>query len=161
VFERGLDYSCMDIDMARLRVAAARGASAVQGDVTLMPVTAGAIDIVVLRCISHHLTDAAFARMIAESRRVIKPGGRLLFLDAVWDPNWLPGRLLWRIDQGSHPRTEKDMRATLETHFELELHLNFSWYHRYLLALARPRAETLRSGGRPEAWLSRYSAKNP
>jgi SAM-dependent methyltransferase len=141
IFEAGLDYCCMDIDIARLRVARGRGASVVQGDVTAMPVRSASIDLVVLRAISHHLGDDGFARMIAESRRVIKPDGRLLFLDAIWAPSWLTGRLLWRVDQGSHARTEEGMRAVLETHFRLERRVAYSVLHRYFLALARPRSD--------------------
>ena len=129
----------MDIDLGRVRVAQARGASAIQGDATQMPICTASIDIVVLRAISHHLGDGDFAAMVAESRRVIKPDGRLLFMDAIWAKSWLPGRLMWGIDQGSHPRTEDHMSSFLETHFELERRVTYSVYHRYLLALARPR----------------------
>lgn len=149
VFDSGRDYCCMDLDLARVRVASARGASAIQGDVTRMPIATASIDIVVLRAISHHLVDVGFAEMVAESRRVLKPDGRLLFLDAVWAPSWLPGRLMWRIDQGSHPRTEEHMRAVLETHFELVRGVTYSMHHRYLLALARPRTQVSRSPRRP------------
>ncbi len=141
VFDRGRDYICMDLDLARVRVAQGRGASAIQGDVTRMPVRSASIDLVVLRAISHHLTDDGFAEMVAESRRIIKPGGRLLFLDAIWAPSWIPGRLLWGIDQGSQPRTEERMRAVLENHFELERRVAYSIYHRYFLVLARPKSE--------------------
>lgn len=141
MFDSGRNYCCMDLDLARVRVALGRGASAVQGDVTRMPVRSASIDLVVLRAISHHLDDDGFAEMVAESRRVLKPAGRLLFLDAIWAPSWVPGRLLWRIDQGSQPRTEDRMRAVLENHFELERRVAYSIYHRYFLALARPKSE--------------------
>jgi len=140
LFDSGRNYCCMDLDLARVRVAHGRGASAVQGDVTQMPVSTASIDLVVLRAISHHLGDADFAKMVAEARRIIKPGGRLLFLDAIWAPSWLPGRLMWRIDQGSHPRTEVHMRAVLENHFQLERRVSYSIYHRYFLATARPKS---------------------
>jgi ubiquinone/menaquinone biosynthesis C-methylase UbiE len=142
IFDSGPAYYCMDIDLERLRVARGRGASAVQGDVTAMPVATASIDLVVLRAISHHLDDDGFAMMVTESWRVIKPDGRLLFLDAVWAPSWLPGRLLWRVDQGSHPRTEAHMRVVLETHFEVERRVAYSVLHRYFLALARPKEST-------------------
>jgi len=145
IFDAGRNCCCMDLDLARLRVARGRGASVVQGDVTRMPVSSASIDLVVLRAISHHLGDDGFAKMVAESRRVIKPGGRLLFLDAVWAPAWLPGRLLWRLDQGSHPRTDDHMRAVLENHFELERREAYSIYHRYFLAMARPKSEPIAS----------------
>ncbi|HEV3103091.1 MAG TPA: class I SAM-dependent methyltransferase [Candidatus Dormibacteraeota bacterium] len=139
VFDSGRSYCCMDLDLARVRVAHGRGASAVQGDVTQMPVRTASIDLVVLRAISHHLGDDGFAKMVAESRRIIKPGGRLLFLDAIWAPSWLPGRLMWRIDQGSHPRTEEHMGVVLENHFVIERRVAYSIYHRYFLATARPK----------------------
>lgn len=142
VFNCGHNYCCLDIDLARVRVARRRGSSGIQGDVTAMPVADASIDIVVLRAISHHLDDAGFARLVAESWRVVKPTGRLLFLDPVLAPSWLPGRLMWSIDQGSHPRTEERMRTVLETHFDLERRVTYSLHHRYFLALGRPRSES-------------------
>ena len=139
IFDSGLSFYCMDIDFARLRVAKARGVSAVQGDATRMPVTDASIDLVVLRAVSHHLDDESFARMVAESRRVLKPTGSLLFQDPIWAPSRLPGRMLWRIDQGSHPRTEAQMRAVVENHFEIQRRVSFAVFHRYFLTLARPK----------------------
>jgi ubiquinone/menaquinone biosynthesis C-methylase UbiE len=142
IFDRGQLYMCMDIDLARVRFAKDRGAGALVGDAARMPVGSGAIDLVVLRAVSHHLTDQEFEMMIDESRRVLKPGGRLLFLDAIWAQSWLPGRLLWRIDQGSHPRTEAQMVKVLESNFELERRTTYAVHHRYFLALARPKSKT-------------------
>jgi len=139
VFDRGRDYCCMDVDLARLRVAVGRGATAIQGDASRMPVATSAIDVIVMRAVSHHLDDAGFEMMIAEARRVLKPNGRLLFLDAAWAPSWLPGRLMWRIDQGSHPRTIEHMRTVLENHFAIERQMAYSMHHRYLLVAARPK----------------------
>ncbi len=142
IFDRGHLYMCMDIDLARVRFAKDRGAYALVGDAARMPVGSESIDLVVLRAVSHHLTDGEFAMMIDESRRVLKPGGRLLFLDAMWAQSWLPGRLMWRIDQGSHPRTEAQMVKVLESNFELERRTTYAVHHRYFLALARPKSKT-------------------
>jgi ubiquinone/menaquinone biosynthesis C-methylase UbiE len=142
IFDRGHLYICMDIELARVRFAEDRGAEALVGDAARMPVGTGAIDLVVLRAVSHHLADKDFALMIDESCRVLKPGGRLLFLDAIWAKSWLPGRLLWRIDQGSHPRTVDQMIKVLEAHFELESPVTYAVLHRYFLALARPKSNT-------------------
>ena len=70
----------------------------------------------------------------------IQTGTRIL--DAIWAPRWLPGRLMWSIDQGSQPRTAKRMGMALEDYFELERQVAYSIYHRYFLALARPKSET-------------------
>jgi ubiquinone/menaquinone biosynthesis C-methylase UbiE len=142
MFDRGHRYVCMDIDLARVRFARNRGAEALVGDASRMPVGSNAIDLVVLRAVSHHLADEAFAMMVDESWRVLKPDGRLLFLDAIWAQSWLPGRLLWRIDQGSHPRTEDQMLGVLDSHFELEGRMTYAVHHRYFLALARPKGKT-------------------
>jgi ubiquinone/menaquinone biosynthesis C-methylase UbiE len=53
LFGGGHRYMCMDIDLARVRVAKKRGALALVGDATRMPVRSGAIDLVVLRAVSH------------------------------------------------------------------------------------------------------------
>ena len=147
LFNLGPDYFCMDLELDRVQVARRRGSSAVVGDVTAMPVASASIDLVIQRAVSHHLTDAEFASMVTESFRVLKPGGRLLFLDAIWAPSRIPGRLLWRLDQGSHPRTEARMRDVLETCFVIERSLSYAVYHRYYLALARRREDEGRKDG--------------
>jgi hypothetical protein len=87
------------------------------------------------------MADQDFGWMIDESWRVLKPGGRLLFLDPIWVPSWLPGRLVWRIDQGSHPRSEDQMRDVIERRFDFEREVRYAVHHRYFMALARPRSE--------------------
>jgi ubiquinone/menaquinone biosynthesis C-methylase UbiE len=138
VFSRDIDYCCMDIDLARVRMASGRGASGLVGDGTHMPVRTDAVDLVIMRAVSHHLGQADFEAMTAEASRVLKPDGCLLFLEPTWDPAWLPGRLLWRFDQGSHPRTEDQIRTVLGTHFAMERATAYSVYHRYYLAVGRP-----------------------
>jgi SAM-dependent methyltransferase len=138
IFARGRDYCCMDIDPDRVRLALDRGSSAFVGDCTRMPVASQAIDLVVLRAISHHLDNEGLELMMSESRRVLKPDGRLLFLDAIWAPAWIPGRVLWALDRGSHPRPVAALQAALNTHFQLERIDTYSLYHRYFLAVARP-----------------------
>jgi ubiquinone/menaquinone biosynthesis C-methylase UbiE len=131
----------MDIDLPRLRIAKRRGASTVLADASRMPISSASIDLVVLRAVSHHVDDRTFATMIAECRRVLKHDGRLLFLDAVWVPSRLPGLVLWRLDQGSHPRTREQMLEAVLSHFDLEHQVTFSVFHTYLLAMARPKLD--------------------
>jgi SAM-dependent methyltransferase len=138
IFDGGHRYCCMDIDSARARLALDRGSRAMVGDCTSMPVGTDAVDLVVLRAVSHHLDDEDLKKTIAESHRVLKPDGRLLFLDAVWKPWRIPGRVLWALDQGSHPRPIAALEAALQPHFHLERTDTYSIYHRYFLAVARP-----------------------
>ena len=139
IFDAGRDFTCMDLAFDRVRIAGGRGSAPLVGDATRMPLMTASIDLVIQRAVSHHLTDDEFAAMTRESSRVLKPDGRLLFLDALWDRTWIPGRVLWSIDRGSHFRTQSQIRHTLETRFELERTMSYSIYHRYFLALGRNR----------------------
>ena len=146
IFDAGSDFTCMDLALDRVRIAGARGCAALVGDATRMPLVAGSIDLVIQRAVSHHLTDAEFAAMTSESSRVLKPDGRLLFLDALWDRSWIPGRILWSVDRGSHFRTEDQIRRVLETRFDFERSTTYAVYHRYFMAVARIRSNG--AGGR-------------
>ena len=139
IFDAGKDFTCMDLALDRVRIAGARGSAGLVGDATRIPVKTASIDLAIQRAVSHHLTDEEFAAMTSETSRVLKPDGRLLFLDAIWAPRWIPGRILWSIDRGSHFRTESQMRKQLETGFTLERTMGYAIYHRYLLAIGRPR----------------------
>src|SRR5579864_3780765 len=93
-------YTCLDSDWAKLRGlrAASRDASAVLSDATNAPFRSGSIDIVLSIAVSHHLSDVQLDRMFAETRRVLKTGGQMLFLDALAEPRaatWL----MWSIDR--------------------------------------------------------------
>ena len=69
--------------------------------------------------VSHHLTDYHLEQMLAESRRVLKPKGVFILLDPVWDPKNLMGRLLWRYDVGSHPRTAQHLHSVIAKYYEV------------------------------------------
>jgi ubiquinone/menaquinone biosynthesis C-methylase UbiE len=140
LFDGREGYCCMDLELSRVKVARRRGARGLVGDVTRMPVGSSTIDLAIQRAVSHHLDDSEFVAMTAETSRILKPDGRLLFLDATWSPGSLPRRFLWGIDQGSHPRTADQMRSVIEERFEIERSVSYATHHRYFLAMARPRA---------------------
>lgn len=140
----GLTYKlhvCLDIDEAKL-VGFRRnhpGGLAVLGDATRLPIQSGVADLVLCRAVSHHLDDAAVARLFAEAARALKPGGRFLFLDAIARPSRLRSRLLWRYDRGAFPRDAQNMRAMLERWFELESWRTFAVHHVYVIGVGTPR----------------------
>jgi SAM-dependent methyltransferase len=51
---------------------------------TDLPLGDGAVDVVLSNYCFHHLTDAEKARALAEIRRVLRPGGRLVFGDMMF-----------------------------------------------------------------------------
>lgn len=129
-------YVPLDLDPTMLR--AADVPMAIQGDATQLPVASGSIDMALCKQISHHIADAVLDRMFDEIVRVLKPGGKLIFMDAVKTPK-VASKLLWRYDRGSHPRWEPDLRQYIDRHFEVR-HREERWnFHLYVLYLLVPR----------------------
>jgi ubiquinone/menaquinone biosynthesis C-methylase UbiE len=134
-------YVCLDIDPLKLEGYRAKnpGALALIADATNLPVTDQSVDAVLCTCVAHHLLDSELDRMLAESARALKPNGRLILLDPVWAPARLPGRVLWKYDRGSHPRTPEQLRQAIGAHFDISQWETFAVLHRYILAVSQPR----------------------
>jgi 2-polyprenyl-6-hydroxyphenyl methylase / 3-demethylubiquinone-9 3-methyltransferase len=79
-----LDYRHVGVDLRRsgLEQAAARGITAIVGDVTALPLADGVADVVVAGEILEHVPD--LPGTVAELARVLRPGG-LLLLDTLND----------------------------------------------------------------------------
>jgi SAM-dependent methyltransferase len=137
----GASYVCLDLDPLKLRGFRARHPSglAVQADATRLPLADAAVDGIACTFLSHHLTDVHVDRMLAECARVLRPGGVFAFADPVWAPARLPGRLLWRYDRGSFPRTAETLREALARHFNVLRWERFAVFHAYALCVASPR----------------------
>lgn len=82
----GIDLTPAMIEQARIRQDEAGLANLDWrvGDATALPFEDGAFDIVVTRYSFHHLPDPA--RALAEMRRVCRPGGRVVVIDATPAP---------------------------------------------------------------------------
>jgi SAM-dependent methyltransferase len=92
------------------------------------------IDVAVCVAVSHHLDDEGLTGLIDEMARVAR---RFVFCDAVWDPRWPLGRVLWSIDRGGHPRTRAALMAAVERRFTLEQVSPYTAVHKYLLCVGR------------------------
>jgi SAM-dependent methyltransferase len=135
----GTTYICLDIDMEKLRGFRSKSpqGAAVRGDATRAPLADGSVDLVICTAVSHHLDDAQWPLFLAETRRILRPGGHLLFMDAVWSPRRLPGRVLWHYDRGSHPRTIEFLRHSIAEHLSLVHFEEKAILHRYIFCVAR------------------------
>lgn len=139
VIPPGTAYVCVDIDPLKIEgfVRKNPGSFAVVGDATRMPLGDASVDAVILMFVAHHLTDELLERFVAEAARVLRPTGRLVFADPLWAPRRWPGRVLWRYDRGSFPRTADRLRGALECGFDVEHWEEFAVWHRYVLAVAK------------------------
>ena len=75
----GVDASDSMLDRARTRLAGIPGAELRMGELEALPIAADELDAAVLSLVLHHSPDPR--RVLAESRRVLKTGGRLLVVD--------------------------------------------------------------------------------
>src|SRR5581483_9369556 len=135
-----LSYVCLDSDMEKLRGFRAkypRGWT-VCGDAGQMCLPSDSVDTVFCSSMSHHVPEGpALERLIQEMTRVIKPGGVLCFLDAVWIPESRLNRLLWSIDRGEHPHTARALQDLIGRYARIETTRTFSIYYDYVLLIAR------------------------
>lgn len=133
----GATYVCLDLDASKLATFRRKNGSGVAliGDGTAIPFGAGSVDLVVCKNTTHHLSDDQLPVLFRECARVLKPGRRLLLLDAVKAPDRLQSRLLWRYDRGSHPRPIDTLRQAAAQEFEVEDWEVFATHHRYVLGV--------------------------
>jgi SAM-dependent methyltransferase len=129
-------YICLDMDLLKLQYFLSKRdqlGSCLCADVARVPLRSGSVDVVTCFAVSHHLTSQVLDQLINESIRVLKDGGIFIFMDAVWMPRSLTGRLLWKYDRGASPRTAECLRSCIVDHYSLIHDEEFSVYHEYLL----------------------------
>ena len=132
------DYIPLDIDRAMLQ--AGQRPLAVQSEATELPLIDSSMDMVLCKQVSHHISEEHLDRLFAEIQRVLRPDGRLLFMDAVRTDRAV-SNLLWRYDRGAHPRPESDLLRHVEPRFKVlrrEAHWHLHLYVLYLLAPMAP-----------------------
>ncbi len=117
-------------------------------DATRIAFADGAFTLAFAVGLCHHLPDEAVRDVAREMRRVLRPGGRALFIEGVYPPSRLhPGSLLFRLDRGAHTRTREHVAGILrETGFRLVVpNLPGSFpYHRAVFSFEKaPQTEEL------------------
>jgi SAM-dependent methyltransferase len=143
----GSRFLLVDLDLRRLLRfrASGRQGSIIAADGRHLPLAPSSVDLVLCLLVAHHLDDGTLTELLAESARALRAAsGALVFVDPLWCPRWIPGRLLWLGDRGEHPRPRSELVASLERHFRIESTEELTILHRYLYAFARPRAAAQR-----------------
>ena len=130
-------YICLDLEMPKLIGFRSKlpDGFAVLGNATSIPIIDRSVDMVICKSVTHHLTDSMLDQALDESRRVLRSDGHLIFFDAILNPRRTAGRLLWRLDRGSHPRSEDDLRNKLAEKFQIVHWEKFSIYHEYVFGI--------------------------
>ena len=132
-------YVCLDIEQPKLAAFRAKTPEgiALLADATRIPIASGTVDALMCQHFSHHLPEAGFEEVLRECERVLKPGGRFVFIDALRNPDRPASRLLWSLDRGSHPYGPEQLTALLGRHFEIVNSERFAIYHEYLILVLR------------------------
>lgn len=132
-------YICLDLDMIKLLGLRSKhvDAFAVCGDAARLPLRSRSVDMIMCIAVLHHLSDQSVVHFLGESNRVLTSEGIFLFVDPIWKPNSLVGRLLWKFDVGSNPRTAGSLYSVISTQFQIVYQAQFTIYHTYILCIGR------------------------
>jgi SAM-dependent methyltransferase len=127
-------YTCLDNDPQKLRGFRAKNpdCAAIEGSSTRIPARDGTFDLAIICAMTHHLADDDLRATVDEAARVLRPEGHLLFLDALWEPRRLRGRILWRLDRGDHPRTYDALREAFTRRFTIVKESRWAVHHAYV-----------------------------
>ena len=128
-------YFCLDPDPQKLEGFRARFPSdeAVQASACDIPFDNESIDLCIMIMVSHHLTNEEFRLALSEIKRVLRPGGKFMLMDAVWNPANLRGRFLWSLDRGSYPKTRDMLAGQLPEFFSTGSTRVWKVHHEYAL----------------------------
>ena len=126
-------YVALDTDVRRLDVLARKypDAETVAADARRLPFSDDTFDAALCIFVAHHFDDHDFAQLLSEASRV---SSALILLDPLATDR-TQGRLLWRIDRGSYPRTESGILSEIEQWFGDLTVERFTIRHDYLLCI--------------------------
>jgi ubiquinone/menaquinone biosynthesis C-methylase UbiE len=132
-------YCCLDPDPQKLEGFRAKfpDDESLQCSACEMLVQDESFDLCIMCAVSHHLTDEDLDRALKEIKRVLRPAGCFMLMDAVWNPANLRGRFLWSVDRGSFPKTASALEAHLQEHLHIDRRRTWRVHHEYALYWCR------------------------
>ena len=129
------NYCCLDPDQQKIDGFRAKfpHGECVKASACYIPFPDQSVDLCLMVAVTHHLTDNNLGLALKETKRVLRPAGQLLIMDAVWNPTNLRGRLFWSVDRGSFPRNASALEEHLKRHFCIERKRTWTVHHDYAL----------------------------
>ncbi|MCB9745614.1 MAG: class I SAM-dependent methyltransferase [Alphaproteobacteria bacterium] len=113
----GIDPHAPYIEGAQARYGA-RGRFRVLSSSELLAEDPEPYELILLLGVLHHLSDGVADALLADARRLLAPGGRLLTLDGCYAEGQSPvARLLFKADRGRYTRDAEGYAALLRPHF--------------------------------------------
>lgn len=76
----------------------------------------------------HHVSDAISSKILSELKRVLKPNGKLIVVEAIWPKKWYNfiGFAARKMDQGKFVRYEYEYEVLFRQYFKIEKKYCFS-----------------------------------
>jgi len=135
-------YICLDNDPVKLKELARQypDDEVILGDAGKIPLRDGSVDVIFCSSFSHHITLDVLDKVLAESARVLKVSGKILFIDAVFRQESPFNRFLWKIDRGSYPHTADELSRLVRKHFLVDITQRFSIHYDYIFFAASKQA---------------------
>jgi len=138
------DYYGIDVTQERIVHASAALPSGrfLVGNAAALPFQRGAFDRILVSGLFHHVDDATADSIGAELARVLRPGGHIVVLEAIWPRRWynLAGFLARKLDEGRFVRWTDQYFRLWEARFEsTAVHYPRRLSMEYLLVRLRPK----------------------
>lgn len=129
------DYCCLDPDPQKLKGFCGKFPQdeVVEASGCSIPFADCSFDLCIMVAVSHHLTVKELDSSLAEIKRVLRPQGKLMLIDAVLNPKNIRGCILWSVDRGIFPKRESGLARHLARHFSIERRLGWRVLHEYAL----------------------------
>jgi SAM-dependent methyltransferase len=103
-----------------------------------LPVDEASADVVLLQNMSHHLENEIWVASLKEAHRVLKPTGKLLFMDATLSRERWISRIFWKLDAGHFPRREEILLEDISRCFSITDICRLTLVHHVILVTAKP-----------------------
>jgi SAM-dependent methyltransferase len=131
----GWNYCCLDPDPQKLKGFRAKYPrdESVQASACNIPLPNESFDLCIMIAVSHHLTDEEFRLSLCEIHRLLRPGGKFILMDAVWNPSNIRSRLLWFLDRGSYPKQRHILEGFVSNIFPIISTKKWKVHHEYVL----------------------------